>query len=135
MKPNLHLSFAGNCREAFDFYAKTLNGKIELAMTYGESPMAEQCGPADKDLIMHTALQLENMVLMGADAPPGRFQKPQGFSIALGPKTLAESERVFAALSAGGEVVMPMQKTFWSPGFGMLVDRFGIPWMVSTDDA
>src|SRR5262245_60840739 len=132
-----HLNFNGECKEAFDFYAKVLGGKILTSMTWGEMPgdACDQFPPETKKLIMHTALQVDNYVIMGADSPPGRYEQPQGISVAIGVRDKAEAERVFNALSDGGKVTMAFQQTFWSPGFGMCVDRFGIPWMVNTEQA
>jgi len=79
--------------------------------------------------------KVDDDTLMGSDAPPGRYQAPQGIYVAVHPKTYAEAERIFNELSAGGSVEMPFQKTFWSPGFGMTRDRFGIPWMVNCETA
>lgn len=81
--------------------------------------------------VMHARLNIDGMILMGSDPPPGRFQPMQGFSIALSTKDPDETERIFHALEVGGKVEMPVQKTFWSARFGMLEDQFGIPWMVN----
>jgi PhnB protein len=82
---------------------------------------------------MHAALNVGDQVLMGADAPPGRYQQPKGTNVSIHVKDLAEGERIFKALAENGTVTMPFEKTFWSPGFGMCVDQFGIPWMVNTE--
>jgi PhnB protein len=100
-----------------------------MRSTFGESPMAAQM-PAMKDKIVHARIRIGDQVLMGSDAPPDRFRKPQGFSLSLGAKTNAEAERLFQALSAGGQIQMPMAQSFFAERFGMLVDKFGIPWMV-----
>jgi PhnB protein len=126
-----YLAFDGNCREAFEFYEACLNGKIVMIMTNGESPMAAQTPPEQHGRIMHAALAWGDHTLAGADAPSGHYQKPQGFSIALNPKEIPEAEWIFSALSEGGTVQMPLQPTFWAQRFGMLTDRFGIPWMVN----
>ena len=83
------------------------------------------------DKIMHTTLKVGGFTLMGADAPPSHFATPQGFSLSIGTETPEEAERLFNAMAEGGNVTMPFQKTYWSSGFGMVVDRFGIPWMVN----
>jgi len=90
--------------------------------------------PADwHDKIMHTTLKIGDNVLMGADAPPEHYAPAQGISVSVGAINPAEGERIFKALSENGKVTMPFQKTFWSPGFGATVDRFGISWMVNCD--
>ena len=128
-----YLGFKGNCREAFDYYAKVLGGKIVFRMTYGESPMAQQ-HPESKDKIMHNTLSVpEGGLLNGADAPPGQGSPQSGFSVCVGVKDAAEGKKIFDGLAEGGKVHMPFDKTFWSAGFGMCIDKFGVPWMVNTD--
>jgi PhnB protein len=78
---------------------------------------------------------VDNQVLMGSDAPPGRYEAPKGISVSLNVKTPADAERIFNALSENGKVQMPLQQTFWAQRFGMTVDRFGIPWMVNCEQA
>jgi PhnB protein len=128
-----YLGFRGNCREAFDYYAQILGGKIVFRMTYAESPMAGEYSES-KDKIMHNTLQTpDGGLLNGADAPPGQGSAQAGFSVCVGVKDTAEGERIFKGLSDGGKVHMPYAKTFWSPGFGMCIDKFGVPWMVNVD--
>ena len=131
---NIHpyLTFDGNCAEAFRAYAKILGGKLEM-MTNGESPVAGQTPPDQKDRILHARLDLGHSVVMGSDAPPPYFTRPGGFSVSIGMSDTAEGERIFQALSEGGQVKMPFAKTFWAERFGMCVDRFGIPWMVNCE--
>lgn len=126
-----YLFFDGTCAEAMRFYERTLGGKLEAVMTYGESPDPQHC-PADaKDLVMHASLLVDGRRLMASDSPPGYEHKPAGgFALALNYPTAPEAKRIFDALSQGGTVTMPMQKTFWAETFGMLTDRFGTPWMV-----
>ena len=133
MKINPYLNFNGQCAEAFRTYERVLGGKITFMQTHGESPMADQVGPDWQDAVMHTTLEVGDQVIMGSDAPPPYFEKPQGFSVSIVLGDPAEAERIFAALSEGGETRMPMQKTFWAERFGMCVDRFGIPWIVNCD--
>jgi PhnB protein len=97
--------------------------------------MAEQVPAEWRDKIIHAALIIGETTLTGADAPPPHYEEPRGFSIAIPTKDPAEAERIFRSLSEGGKVTMPLEKTFWSPAFGMLVDRFGIPWMVNCEQA
>jgi PhnB protein len=115
-------------------YARVLGGKIIFKMTNGESPMADKTSPELKDKIMHITLQTpDGGVLQGADHPQGRQVKPCGFSVSVSVKDKAEAERIFKGLSDGAQVQMPLQQTFWSPAFGMLIDKFQVPWMVNTD--
>jgi len=131
MKTNLHLVFAGNCREAFAFYETTFGSKVQFTMTYGEAPEGSPVPPEMKDAIMHTAMPLGSITLMGCDGPQGHAEKIGGFQIAVDSTDEAEVKRWFAALSEGGSVQMPLGPTFWSPLFGMCTDKFGVGWMVS----
>jgi PhnB protein len=133
MQLNPYVNFNGQCAEAFKFYAQALDGKVEFMMTWGEMPGADQFPAEAHKLIMHAMLKIGDQTLMGADSPPGRYQPPKGMNVSLHFKDKSEGERIFKALSEGGNVTMPFEKTFWSPGFGMCVDRFGIPWMVNTE--
>ena len=125
---NAYLMFAGNCREAVNFYAKNLGGEIWM-MTYGESPMP--CPEGAKDQIMHASVMIQGAaVVMASDAPPGTpVSGGSDISLAIKCESAAEAERMFAAFSEGGTVVMPLQETFWAIRFGVLKDRFGVQWM------
>jgi PhnB protein len=134
MHVNTYLAFSGNCKTAFETYAKVLGGKIAFMMTQGESPMADKVPPAMKNKIMHASLELPGGgAILGADHPEGKEAKPHGFSVCVTVKDAAEAERIFKGLSEGGQVQMPFEKTFWSPGFGMCIDKFEVPWMVNTE--
>lgn len=133
MQINPYLNFNGQCETAFKFYEQVLGGKITFRMTWSEMPGADQFPPEMQKLIMHATLSVGDRVLMGADSPPDRYQHPKGMNVSLHLKDVAEGQRVFNALAEHGNVTMPFQKTFWSPGFGMCVDQFGIPWMVNTE--
>jgi PhnB protein len=134
MQINPYLNFNGQCAEAFRFYEQVFGGKIEMMMTHGESPMAGQVPPDWQDKVMHIRLSVGGQALLGSDSPPEYYQKPQGFYVTLGIDAPADAERIYKALSEDGTVVMPFEKTFWAAGgFGMLVDRFGIPWMVNCE--
>ena len=133
MQINTYLNFPGTCREAFTFYEQALGGKITFIQTMGDSPMGGETPADQRDNVMHVTLDVGGQQLMGSDAPPEYYEKAQGFSVALHPEEAAEAERIFAALSEGGEVRMPMQKTFWAGRFGMCVDRFGTPWIVNCE--
>ena len=134
MQISIHLGFKDQCEEAFKSYEQLLGGKITFLMTYGASPMAQQMPPEMQSKVMHAALSIDGQVLMGADAPPGRYTRPpHGFAVSIQVKDPAEAERIYNALVQGGQVDMPLQTTFWSPKFGMCTDRFGIPWMINTE--
>lgn len=131
MKTNLHLVFPGTCREAFAFYEKTFDSKIQMSMTFGDAPAGTPVPSDAKNLMMHTSMPVGSMILMGCDAPPGGAEALGGFQISVDATDEAEVKRLFALLSEGGSVQMPLGATFWSPLFGMLKDRFGVGWMVS----
>jgi PhnB protein len=131
MQVNPYLFYNGNCEAAFKFYEKTLGGKIEMLLRNDEAPEEMPAPPERKKNIMHARISIDGEVLMASDAPPEHFHKPQGFSVSLTVGDPAEAERRFTALAEGGSVNMPFGKTFFSKGFGMCVDQFGIPWMVN----
>ena len=130
MRVNPYLLFDGNCEEAFGAYAKIFSGKIVAMMPFEGSPAVEKT-PADcRKKILHARLEFGDNALMASDAPPGRFQKMQGMSVTLNIGDPTEAERIFSALSDGGEVFMPMQETFFATRFAQLRDRFGLNWMI-----
>ncbi|HVY85499.1 MAG TPA: VOC family protein [Caulobacterales bacterium] len=135
MKINAYLNFGDRrCREAFEFYARVLGGEITMMQSHGESPMADQM-PDWKDAIIHARLELDGQMLMGSDAPPQFYTKPAGLWVNLQFDEAADGERVFNAFADGGEVRMPFAQTFWAHRFGMVVDRFGTPWMINCEQA
>jgi PhnB protein len=131
MQVNPYLFYNGNCEAAFRFYEKTLGGKIDAMLTHEGAPAGMPIPPEWTKKIMHARISIDGEVIMASDAPPGRFHQPQGFSVSLQIQDPTEAERKFKALSEGGSVNMPFGKTFFSKGFGMCVDQFGIPWMVN----
>jgi PhnB protein len=135
MQLNPYLFFDGQCETAFKFYAQLLGGEIVAMMRHEGSPMEQNVPPEWRQKIMHARLVAGGQVLMGSDVPPDQRQPAQGFSVTLGVDEPAEAERIFAALAQGGAVHMPMQQTFWAVRFGMLVDQFGIPWMINCEPA
>jgi PhnB protein len=135
MQLTSYVAFDGNCQEAFKFYEKVLGGTIETMLDHGSTPMAAEFPPEWHSRIMHARLAVGSAVLMGADAPPNSYKKPTGFSVSIHVKTPAEADRIFHALAEGGTVLVPIAETFWSPRFGMLTDRFGVPWMVNCEAA
>ena len=135
MQLSPHLSFNGNCEAAFKFYEKSLGAKITFMMPYEGSPAADQVPAAWRNKILHTTLTVGDYVLSGADVPPEHYQKPQGISVTLGIQDPARAERVFHALTENATIQMPLQETFWAIRFGMLIDQFGIPWMINCGKA
>jgi len=135
MQINPYLFFDGNCEEAFKFYEKATGGKIEAIMPYEGTPGANQAPPDWGKKVMHASLTIGDTRLMGSDAPVKDFKKPQGFSVALNLSDPTQAEKTFKALSDNGSIQMPIQETFWAQRFGMLTDRFGIPWMINCEKA
>ena len=128
-----YLHFNGDCETAFRYYERCLGGKIEAMLTHAGSP-AEQHVPAEwRSKILHARLVVRDAVLMASDSPPGHYQKPQGFSVSIQISEPARADDIFRGLADGGTVIMPFGQTFWAARFGMLVDKFGIPWMVNCD--
>ena len=135
MKLNPYLNFPGTCEEAMNTYAKVLGGKITAAVPYGEGPPDMPVGPEYKNWLMHCWLDVGDQAIMGADmakdwAP--NIDKPKnGFDVTLHFDDADKAKAAFEALSEGGKVVMPFNATFWSPGYGSCIDKFGVPWMVN----
>ena len=135
MRLSPYLLFNGQCEAAFKLCEKALGGKIEGTMTLGQSPMAKEVPAEWASKVTHARTIVDGAALMGSDAPPDRYEKPHGFSVSRNIKAPAETERIFHELEQNGKVQMPIQKTFWSARFGMLVDQFGIVWMVNCEQA
>ncbi len=128
---NVHVAFPGTCREAMQFYADVTGGQLECLLTYAETPAAEHVPPALHDHVIHASLNLRGRRLMGADMAADCYTPPQGVEIQLEYRDIEQAARTFAQLAEGGKIVMPFEATFWSPGFGMVTDRFGVGWMVN----
>ena len=130
-----YLFFAGNCEEAVEFYRTALGAEVLMTMRFKDSPEPHQPGmvpPGAEDKIMHTSFRIGDSTIMASDGGVcGGGKSFEGFSLSLGVATEAEADRLFNALAAGGKVDMPLSRTFWSPRFGMLTDRFGMGWMIS----
>jgi PhnB protein len=134
MKINPYLIFNGDCKAAFTFYAQCLQGTLEIMMTFGESPARDQIPANCHDRIIHTRLAVGDQALMGSDTTPDRpYHGISGCSVSLNVTSIAEAERVFTALADQGSIQMPLEATFWAARFGMLVDRFGVSWMVNCE--
>ena len=134
MSLSTYLTFDGNCREAFEFYRSVFGGEFTSLQTFADAPPDMPVSEAEKDRVMHVSLPIGSSVLMGSDSASG-FGPPvvvgNNFSIALEGKSKAHCDEVFAALSAGGSVLMPLQETFWGAYYGLWTDKFGINWMAN----
>ncbi len=133
MQVQPYLFFAGRCAEAVEFYRKALGAEVDMMMRYKDSPEMpppDMCPPGSEEHIMHVSLRIGDSVVMASDDPTADKPDFSGFSLSLSAVDEAEAERLFAVLAEGGEVRVPLAKTFFSPRFGMLQDRFGVPWMV-----
>lgn len=131
---NTYLTFDGQCEAAFRFYADCLGGKVAELHRFGEAPPEMPVPPEAKNRVMHARLVVDDHVLMGSDTPPETpYEGIRGASVSLNVDRVADAERIFDAFAAGGKVVMPLGQTFWAARFGMLVDRFGVPWMINCE--
>lgn len=133
MQMNPYLSFKGECEAAFKFYEQCLGAQPGAIFRYAGSPMADDVSADWQDKVMHGSLTIGGQTLMGADIAPDQYEEPKGFSLSLHIKSVADAERIFHELASDGRVVLPLEQTFWAARFGMLVDRFGIPWMINCD--
>ncbi|HVF76142.1 MAG TPA: VOC family protein [Acidimicrobiales bacterium] len=127
-----YLNFGGNCREAFTRYQEIFGGELTL-LPMSDMPSDQAPPPEQADLILHAALTFDGNLLMASDDPTGGFQGVQGMFVNYSCAGVDEAQRVFNELADGGQVTMPIAPTFWSPMFGMCVDRFGTPWMVNAE--
>ena len=133
MHVHSYLFFAGRCEEALDFYGRALGAEVRAMLRFKDSPEPQPEGavpPGFEDKVMHAEFQVGDSVLFGSDGCSPEASGMQGFGLALSVKDEAEADRVYGALGDGGTVVMPLGKTFFSPRFGMVADRFGVTWMV-----
>ncbi len=127
-----YLFFDGRCEEAIEFYRKALGAKVEMLMRFKESPEPPQegCGGGDPNKIMHSAFKVGDTLIMASDGMAAGKPEFKGFSLSISVKTVTEADKLFNALAEGGQVQMPQMKTFFSPRFGMVADRFGVGWMI-----
>jgi PhnB protein len=130
MKLHTYLNYGGNCEEAFRFYEKHLGGKITMMMTQGQQPGAKDVPPEMENTILYTRMTIGETELMASDVPPERFQPMRSAYLSLTVPSSDQAERIYALLSDGGQVFMPMQETFFAFRFGMLRDKFGTSWMI-----
>jgi len=134
MKVNPYLSFKGDCEAAFKLYERCFGGQQGSIFRYAGSPMADQVPSDWQDKVMHGTLTIGGQVLMGGDVAPGSYEQPKGFSLSIALENASDAERIFRELAEGGSVTLPLEPTFWAARFGMLVDRFGIPWMINCEE-
>lgn len=125
-----YLFFEGRCEEALDFYRKALGAEIGMLMRFKESPEPTGCAPGSENKVMHASFRVGGTTIMASDGHCGGKPSFQGFSLSITAGTEAEAGKLFAALAEGGQVQMPLAKTFYSPSFGMVADKFGVSWMV-----
>lgn len=130
MQVEPYLFFEGRCEEALAFYRKTLGAEVTALMRYKESPDPGMIRPGTENKVMHANVRIGDSTLMASDGLCGGDAAFRGFSLSLSLPDEAEAKRLFAALTEGGQVEMPLTKTFWSPCFGMVTDRFGVSWMI-----
>jgi PhnB protein len=135
MKFITYLNFNGTCREAFEFYAKTLGGEIVAMHDHRGTPASEHVPANWQDKIMNAHLKVGDQELMGSDSPPQWFKGVEGFYVSIQLDDEKEGKRIFDALADGGTVTLPYEPTFWAKRFGMLKDRFGTPWMINVANA
>ena len=130
MELTTYLNFGGNCAEALHFYEQHLGGKILTSSTYGQMPGAKEQSPEQAKLVMHARIEIAGTLIMASDAPPDRYQPMRSVYLALSVDSNEEAERIYAALSEGGEVSMKIGETFFAERFGQFRDKFGVNWMV-----
>lgn len=135
MRWNPHLTFDGRCKEAFELYERCLGGKVVAMVGYADMPGAQDVPTALRGRVMHARLVPGDQVLMGCDSHPdmGTYEGIKACDVAVQVETADEAERLFAALAEGGTVQVPIGETFWAVRFGMLTDRFGVPWMINCE--
>ena len=129
-----YLFFNGHCEEAVEFYKKALGAEVIMMMRFKDSPEPYPSGmlpPGSENKIMHVSLRVGDTTVMASDGRCTGQTSFQGFSLSLTAANEAEADRIFAVLADGGQVQMPLDRTFWSPRFGMVADRFGVAWMVT----
>ena len=125
-----YLFFDGRCEEAVEFYRRTLGAEVQMLMRFKDSPEPTMAPPDAGEKVMHASLRIGDTTVMASDGRCGGRPSFAGFALSLTVADEAEAERRFAALADGGQVQMPLAKTFFSPRFGMVADRFGVPWMI-----
>jgi PhnB protein len=130
MQVQPYLFFDGRCDEALEFYKKTIGADVKMVMRWKDSPDKNMCTPGNADKVMHAQFQVGETTIMTSDGRNTGRPKFDGFALSIAAKDEAEADKMFAALGDGGQVTMPLGKTFFSPRFGMLADKFGVHWMI-----
>lgn len=129
-----YLTFNGNCREAFENYKKIFGGKIEVMSRFRDEESCSSMPEEIQDKIMYARLKVGNSILMASDDPSGNYQATQSMHVSIGLKSKEDGARIFKHLSSDGEVVMPFSKSFFSEGFGIVRDKYGVPWMINVNN-
>lgn len=130
MQVQPYLFFDGRCEEAIDFYKKTVGAEVSMLMRWKDSPDKSMCAPGNENKVMHASLKIGETRVMASDGRNTGNPEFKGFALSLNAKDDADADRLFNGLSAGGAVMMPLGKTFFSPRFGMATDKFGVNWMI-----
>ena len=130
MQVQSYLFFNGRCEEAIEFYKNTLGAKVEMLMRFKEAPGDHKCSPGTEEKVMHSCLRIGETAVMASDGMAQGKPEFKGFSLTINAKDKAEADRLFGALSDGGQVHQPLIETFFSPRFGMVADKFGVSWMI-----
>jgi PhnB protein len=130
MHLHTYLNYGGNCAEAFKFYEQHLGGKITMMMRHGEAPDQSQVRPEWKHAVLHARITIGDAEISAADVPPDRFQPMRSAYLSLSVDSTQDAERIYALLSDGGQIFMPMEETFFAVRFAMLRDKFGTSWML-----
>jgi PhnB protein len=130
MQVQPYLFFDGRAAEALDFYKQAIGANVKMVMRWKDSPDQSKCTPANAEKVMHAQFEVGETTIMASDGRNSGAPKFDGFALTIAAKTEAEAEKLFGALGEGGQVTMPLGKTFFSPRFGMLADKFGVHWMI-----
>ena len=132
MKISVQLAFTGQCRQAFEFYEKVFGGKITVMNTFGgnDAPLPPGSVEADAEMIRFGEIQVGDYAILGNDLREEDYEPMRGFNISIHTQTVQEAEKIFNGLAEGGEVHTPLTEVAWSPAFGMLRDKFGVPWLI-----
>ena len=135
MQMTAYLSFKGDCEAAFTLYSQCLDARVGQIFRYGGTPFEVQVPAGWSDKVMHGSVTVGGLELMGGDVAPDRYEAPRGFSLSIQVKNVAEAERIFRDLGQDGTIAVPLAKTFWAARFGMVVDRFGIAWLINCEES
>lgn len=128
---SFHINFNGQCKDAFEYYAQKLDGKIGTMLQFKDSPVSSSVAESRKNEVVHANICIEGVEFSGADLDSKLYEKPRGFYVLLSVNTEEKVKYIFSALEVGGEVILAPQKTFWSTCYGILIDRFGVPWKIN----